>query len=197
MPSFETHIYCAAAVGLAGTALAAVHMHWSWPAAALAGLAGCAGGILPDLDSDTSRSVRVVGGLVSLVLAVAAVRYLTAHGMPAMKTAVYGAALLLIFNTLGVWIFKKTTRHRGMFHSLPLALAFGAALAGAFAPFGKNAALVVGAAGAAGVLSHLVLDAVFSLRPGPLKLWSGDFWATAAFWAAAAAASAWAWVTLT
>lgn len=196
MPSFNTHIYSSAAIGAAGTALGLSWQGWPWPVAALAGLAGWAGGMIPDLDSDTGRPVRIVGGLVSLVLTVGLVHVLLERLQEPLRAALVGAGLLILFNTVGIWLFKAVTRHRGMFHSLPAALAYAAGLAALFAPLGQSPALGAAAVGLAGVLSHLILDAVFSLSLGPLKLWSNKARPSLLAWLILAALTALAWTRL-
>ena len=182
MPSFKVHI---AASSLAGTAVASLGITWQgWspPVAVLAGLAGFVGGMVPDLDSDSSSALRLIGVLVSVILAVAAVHMLSRMNTAPLVTALGGAGLLLVFNTAGVSAFKALTRHRGMWHSLPTAAAYGAALAVVFAPLGRTAAWGVAVVGVCGALSHLLLDAVFGLTLNPLKLWSDSKGASILTW---------------
>ena len=183
MPSFKVHIAASSLAGVAVASLGVTWQGWSPPVAVLAGLAGFVGGMVPDLDSDSSSALRLIGVLVSVILAVAAVHMLSAMKTSPLETALGGAGLLLVFNTAGVSAFKALTRHRGMWHSLPTAVAYGAALAAVFAPLGRTAALGVAVVGVCGVASHLVLDAVFGLTLNPLKLRSDSRGAGILAWA--------------
>ncbi|MFH1137194.1 MAG: metal-dependent hydrolase [Pseudomonadota bacterium] len=168
MPSFRVHTGVSGVVGMTGALWGMSALNWGPDAALAAGLAGWAGGLVPDLDAAAGRPVRLAAGAVSLAAALGALYFLEDLGTPPKLTAELILGLLLVFNTLGVYLFKRLTTHRGMFHSLPAALTYAAALAAAFGPL-VGPALV----GLAGVLSHLVLDSLMSVSLKPLKLWSG------------------------
>lgn len=197
MPNFGTHMTASGLVGAAGAVWGTARWGWDPGLAFMAGLAAFAGGLTPDLDSDTSRGARWAGAAVSLAAAGAAVLYLVHRGRPSGEWLLAGLVTLVVFNTLGVACFKSVTRHRGMFHSLPAALAYGAILTAVLAPSGARPALGVGLLGAAGALSHLVLDALFSLSLNPLKMWSRETWPTILAWLAAGVPAVLAWRGLT
>jgi membrane-bound metal-dependent hydrolase YbcI (DUF457 family) len=90
-------------------------------------------------------------------------------------------------------LLRGFTIHRGMFHSLPMALMYGSGTALVFGSLGKNAALAVGLVAGAGVLSHLVLDAAAGFTLGPLKLCSRRIGPSLAAWFFALLLTALAW----
>jgi membrane-bound metal-dependent hydrolase YbcI (DUF457 family) len=182
MPSFTFHMYASSAVGIAGMAYGLTYLDWNPATAVLGGGAGVVGGMIPDLDSDTGRPVRIVSGLVSLILIAGVVQYALALGWPPTHVALLGGAALLFFNIFGVMAFKSLTRHRGMFHSIPAVIAYGAALAVGFGSLGRDIALPMAVIGLGGGLSHLLLDALFSLSLDPLKLKNKDQGATLFAW---------------
>lgn len=182
MPSFKVHIAVSATLGVTGAALGMSWQQWGADVSMLAGLCGFAGGMMPDLDSDSGKPVRIAGGLAGLVLSIGLIYFLHRMNTPPLTIALTGAAMLFILNTAGVKAFKTMTRHRGMFHSIPAVLIFGSALAGIFAPLGFRAASGAALVGMAGFVSHLILDGVFSLTLKPFKLWSKDRLASCFAW---------------
>lgn len=202
MPSFTTHIYASTAVGAAGAALGMSYAAFDAPTAVLATVAGLAGGMVPDLDADRGRPLRIAGGLVSL--AVVGGTMFTLRSLPDGKSTVFtpdnilliGLGLLFLFNTVGLEAFRRLTRHRGMFHSLPTAFAFGALLAVVFAPLGAEKSLLLSLVGLTGVMSHLLLDAIFTPTLTVFKWWSRNTTAAVTAWICALGLTAWAWRSL-
>jgi membrane-bound metal-dependent hydrolase YbcI (DUF457 family) len=107
-----------------------------------------------------------------------------------------GLGLLFLFNTVGLEAFRRLTRHRGMFHSLPAALAFGALLAVLFAPLGQEKAVILSLVGLTGVMSHLLLDAIFTPTLTVFKWWSKNTLAAVTAWVCALGLTVWAWKML-
>jgi hypothetical protein len=136
------------------------------------GLCGMAG-MLPDIDSDTSRSFQECIYLAAGIAAVLTVHRLQEFGFE-HDILLLGGAFMFLFVRFGVGEFvKKTTTHRGMFHSIPAAFFAGEIVF--FLSTGtiderifKASALTVG------YLSHLMLDEICSVDSnGRLKKSSG------------------------
>lgn len=128
---------------------------------------GWVGSIAPDVDSDSSRPLRLIfNGLAALMPPVLLwrVEWLHANAERAMLFWAVGAALIHWPVRL---FFKHFTRHRGIIHSVPAALIFGghcfllAYHEDAARPFMWAA----GGVGTIGYLTHLALD----------ELWAVDF----------------------
>ena len=160
MADFKRHVICSSATGVVGggTAYACgVPLATCLVSAGLCGLAG----MLPDVDSDSSRSFKTCLHIAAVIGAM-----LTIQGGRMLRIehdwVIFAASCVFFFilNVVGSTI-KKLTVHRGMIHSLPAAI-----IAGQFMYLvseGDTKARIVKALGLfAGFLSHLILDEVYS-----------------------------------
>lgn len=85
---------------------------------------GTLGGLLPDVDSAHSKSIRVGFNVLSLLMTIMIIF---------VKSSTY--SLIEMFTVVGLVfvgiryamldIFRKISKHRGMFHSIPVALIWG------------------------------------------------------------------------
>lgn len=149
---------------------------------------GTLGGLLPDIDSDGSRSLKIAFSLLSSLLAFLLVFHL------APRFSIVELCLVWLGMFLGIrygvlWIFTRLTVHRGIFHSIPAAALFGFGTAAAahhgygLEPF---PAWMAGAFISFGYLLHLVLDELSSVDVAEaalrrsfgtaLKLFSRKYW---------------------
>jgi len=165
MANFNTHFMVAASASavLSGTLLS---MEVLEPTQAVMAFAlGTFGGLMPDIDSDRSKSIGVGFTVVSLLLTTLSVF---------VKSTTYSLLEMLImagvvFGTVRfglIDLFRKISKHRGMFHSIPVALIWGvstAILMHLF--FGLNALVswVYGIMVTWGYLVHLILDEIYSV----------------------------------
>jgi len=166
MASFQTHIAVAGAASLAGAGICMQSGLASDSQALLLLVLGSMAGILPDVDSDHSISIRMVFGLLAFATAAALVfAFMGKQPLP----------VLLLLALLGVAVvrmvlypaFAHMTVHRGLFHSIPaallaglLAILSGAWLLGWHARFCWLAGLFV----SGGYLLHLLLDEMYSVN---------------------------------
>ena len=118
--------------------------------------------MLPDIDSDTSKSFQECIYLTAGIGCILTASWLR-HHYNDPDLALLGGAFMFLFIRfiVAMWI-KKVTTHRGMIHSIPMAilsgeLMFFVATGTVQERFVKAAALV------AGFLSHLILDEVYSI----------------------------------
>lgn len=134
---------------------------------AVCGLAGglCGlSGILPDLDSDTSIPVREIVAFSAAVLPMLMVERFEVLGLSYESMALAGAAVYLLVRFGFGRFLKKSTVHRGMFHSLPAAIIAGLlAFLVCHSP-DSGARLFLSLAVFSGYLSHLLLDEFYSIR---------------------------------
>ncbi|UQZ89191.1 hypothetical protein C4J81_08260 [Deltaproteobacteria bacterium Smac51] len=204
MPNFETHITISAVGSALLTAYGTARFGWDGAIPSLAFFAGAAGGMVPDLDSNTSKPRRLAGALVGVSAAVGIAGFVTSSGpflnrpwtwAPALGAA---AAAFLLFNfAVMELVLKKHTRHRGLFHSLAVPFLYGGLLACLATPRGADTAIAVWLLGIFGVLSHLLLDAAKSLSLNPLKLATADLAASTRLWLATMAVTLAAFIRLT
>jgi len=176
---------------------------WDGATPALAFAAGAAGGLTPDLDSDSSKPRRWAGGVVATAAAVGAGGFLTAPGPfldrpwsagPAALAALY---LFILVNVLFFKVLHRFTQHRGLLHSLAVPFLYGGLLALLAGPRGTTTAMAVWLLSLFGVFSHLFLDALHGLSLNPLKPATGDLAASTWLWTITALATLAAFLRLT
>lgn len=127
-------------------------------------LCGTIGGLLPDLDSDTGKPLALLFGLISVIIPVTLLKYVSAYFVvtPEFLVAYFVLAYLLI-NYVILEGVKRVTRHRGIMHSIPFAVFCGEAGALVFLSSGKHMAMAAGIAVFIGAMIHLILDELNSV----------------------------------
>lgn len=162
MASFKTHISFGVLIGIVAAALALSYslisdnmvLFWIFCAVFI-------GSILPDLDSDDSTPVKVLFMIIGAVSACLAVLYLFQEGETDLRISIGIPVIIFILVRFGVSaIFKKFTKHRGIFHSIPALLI---AMIGSFMLLDRYDMLpqdkiIIALALGAGFLGHLILD---------------------------------------
>lgn len=161
MAGFRTHITVSTLCGV-GFGLAARAVGFSPETAFLAAGATAVGGMLPDLDSDSGVPVREMSGLAAAVVPLFLVPRLVTAGMSYDGILAALVALYLLVRYGLCWLFKMTTVHRGMFHSIPCMVVFGLIVYLEYQGDLRNRLLLAGGV-MLGFLSHLVLDEVYSV----------------------------------
>lgn len=191
MPNFEAHITVSAVGSALLTAYGTARFGWDGAIPSLAFFSGAAGGMVPDLDSDSSRPRRFAGAVVGASASVGFAGFVSSSGeflnrpWPREMVLAGAALVFLLFSFVCMeLVLKKYTRHRGLFHSLATPFLYGGILACLATPRGADTAVAVWLLGIFGVLSHLVLDAAKSFSLYPLKLATGDLAASARLWLA-------------
>ncbi len=166
MANFSVHIGSAGALSLAAAgACAQQGLVDHGEAAMLIGL-GTVAGVLPDVDSDHSISVRMVFGLLGFAMA-AAIVFLFLDRQP-LGWLLGWAVLAAVFMRHVVYpAFARLTVHRGLFHSVPAALLCGlgtASLALGVLHWSYMLSWLAAAFVSGGYLLHLVLDEIYSVN---------------------------------
>lgn len=168
MGNFKQHLTCSTLTGIAIGGIA-YQFGFSTPTCLLsAGLCSMAG-MLPDIDSDSSRSfqecIYLAAGLCSVLLA----DRLRLHNID-RDIIMLAGAMMFLFVRFGVGdVIKKITAHRGMFHSIPAAIFSGQIVF--FLTTGTiEDRLFKACALSAGYLSHLILDEICSIDSTGKKL---------------------------
>ena len=163
MPGYKTHI---TASSICGTALGGVSFLFGHvaPVTAIYGGVLCAiGGLVPDIDSEKSTSFRkclaIVAGFSSLLL----VSRLRDYFLDPQAVAIIGGG-----NFLFAWFFlgrviRKATVHRGMCHSIPMAVLTGE-ITFLLSSGDMNERLYCGVSMVIGILVHLILDEFCSVQ---------------------------------
>ncbi|MDR1395566.1 MAG: metal-dependent hydrolase [Deltaproteobacteria bacterium] len=188
MPNFETHISAAALVSAVAVAAGSILFEWDKTASSLAFLAGLSGGMIPDLDCDTSKPRRLAGVFSGLGCAAMAVGYVTGTGRflhrpwPLEQVILAAAGTFFLFNTVFMQILSSRTKHRGLFHSLAVPFLYGGLWSCLAAGQGGRTIMAVWFLAVLGVFSHLFLDAGKSMSFDPLKVASQDLRASTRLW---------------
>ncbi len=163
MADFKTHISTSTMLGI-GYGVGAYFV-WDIPAqhcVIAAGLCSVAG-MLPDLDSDTGVPVRETLCFLSVLIPVLMIPRFQALGMSA-ETIVFASLLIYVGFRFGVGkLFKKYTKHRGMWHSIPAAMIAGLATFIVCLSPDLSIRLFKSWAVVLGFMSHLVLDEMFAV----------------------------------
>ncbi len=165
MADFRTHLCVAAAGG-------AVVAHGGWQAElwtaweALPVLALVAfGGILPDIDADRSKAIRLIFNLLAVPGVVAGVLVLQGRLDTGGLLLACGAIYLAVRHLAGA-LFSRFTVHRGLWHSLLAASLCGlitVALSQQLFTQPDNLAWAHGVAVTLGFTIHLTLDELYSV----------------------------------
>lgn len=172
MANFNTHL----SVAFVASGMSALVLH---KAGILTGaefllctVVGTLGGLLPDIDLDSSVPARIGFNVLALLTAFLVVMYWTTVMSLASLMVVW--LLTYVIMRYGVFnLFSSLTVHRGVVHSLPY-LAIMALLLVDMSFYGlKYSAVLSWSLGVfllAGSLIHLVLDEVYSVNVFGLKL---------------------------
>ncbi|MGO2132794.1 MAG: metal-dependent hydrolase [Halomonas sp.] len=172
MADFRTHM--TVAVG-AGAVLALGGWHsgiWSLLQAAPIAVLVAFGGILPDIDSDHSRAVRLVFNATA-VLAVIAGAFILRLRLDAGTLLVVCCGLYLGTRYLLSAVFKRFSVHRGIWHSWLAAGLCGLAVTAVSYRLLEQSARLAWAQGGAltiGCLIHLLLDELYSVDLGGARI---------------------------
>lgn len=163
MANFQTHISTSSTLGVAYGFGGHFLFDLSIPHCMVAGALCSVAGMLPDLDSDSGIPQREMLCFVSVLVPMLMLRRMEALGLD-KEMMVFCAGLMYVFIRFGIgWVFKRYTKHRGMWHSLPAALIAGmATFLVCLSPelavrIYKSWAVVVG------FVSHLILDEVYAV----------------------------------
>ncbi|MGZ8189729.1 MAG: metal-dependent hydrolase [Methylococcaceae bacterium] len=165
MANFTTHLTSAAAAS-AGAAVLAVNVHLiSLTEVPWLIFLGVVGGMLPDIDADNSRPVRLLFNILALMSAYAMLQ------MVKNQTGSYQvlmiAAVTYLLVRYGVFaLFNNFTVHRGIFHSILAALFFAflmTCISHYFLHWNIVHAWLNGVFITIGFIVHLLLDEAYSV----------------------------------
>src|SRR5262249_34170488 len=125
MASYRGHLVFSATLGAAYGAAAAWQWGMDWGPVLLGAGLTTLGGLLPDLDSDSSVPVREVFGLAATVTPLLLTRRIMSHGFTGEQTLVILCAIYVLIRYGIRALLARLTVHRGMFHSIPAMLIAG------------------------------------------------------------------------
>ncbi|MBR4833330.1 MAG: metal-dependent hydrolase [Thermoguttaceae bacterium] len=163
MPGYQTHVGWSAGVGVGLASAAHLFYDVSLPQSIFGGALCALGGVLPDVDSDSSRSFQrclsTIAGAFSLLLA----SRLRDFSLAAESVVMIGATAYFLIFYVGGKIVKACTVHRGMCHSLVFGL-IAAEIVFILSSGDSELRLFKSASVFLGVLVHLTLDEIYSVE---------------------------------
>lgn len=172
MAGFKMHVtvssVCGAVTGVATVKLLGHPIETGF----LVGCLTAAGGMLPDLDSDSGVPVREMSGLAAAVVPLLLYNRIRAAGLTheGVLAALVLAYLVIRYGAAN--LLKHVSVHRGMFHSVPAMFIAGLLVyLGYHCSDAEQSTRYVLAVGVMiGFLSHLVLDEIYSVDFNGLRV---------------------------
>lgn len=165
MANFNTHMVGAAIVsGTSATALMMTHA-FPLPTLAIYFILGVIGGLLPDIDSNSSIPVRWAFNVLGVMAGFFLVLSIGAHYSLAELVLLWSLSFIIVrYGILA--LFNKLTVHRGLIHSVPASAFFAlGTVVLAVRVFGVPPlhAWFYGIFILIGFLTHLILDELYSV----------------------------------
>lgn len=169
MAGFKTHITTSSLFGVGYTGVG-IYLGLPIESSLIAGGLCGIGGMLPDIDSDTGVPLRESMGFLAAIVPILMLDRFRELGLNYEQMVLVCGAMYLFVRFGVARLLSRYTVHRGMFHSLPAALTFAGV---AFLVSGCTDLQLryFKAAGVfLGVMSHLMLDELYSVE------WKGGRW---------------------
>lgn len=165
MANFNTHLSVAttASAMISGTLLSMEVL--SPNQAVIAFVLGTLGGLLPDVDSAHSTSIKVGFNVLSLLMTIMFI-FVESSTYSLVEMFIMSGLVFLGIRYGFLELFRKISKHRGMFHSVPVALIWGtvvAILMYFFFALNSLVSWVYGLMITVGYLVHLILDEIYSV----------------------------------
>jgi len=165
MANFNTHLFVASAAGV-GVGLLAVNTHLIAAGDILWFVfLATVGGMLPDIDSDNSRPVKLLFNVLALMCS-AGVLQMLKDSYPPYQLLLFAVGAYLFVRYAVFALFNSFTVHRGVFHSLLAAVFFAflmTCISYYFLHTGVLLAWLNGVFIAVGFIVHLLLDEIYSV----------------------------------
>jgi hypothetical protein len=127
--------------------------------------AGVIASIVPDIDSDTSRPLRIIfGGLAILLPPILIWRIPWLYASLLRVLVFWALSFYMIYSPIK-WLFKRKTRHRGIIHSIPAAIIYGGIAFSLvhYEAHDRRLQFAVGLSSIIGFLVHLTLDEIWAV----------------------------------
>ena len=164
MANFSTHINTAALGGAVFASFLALNTGIDTKTSLFCFGATIIGGILPDIDHDKSTPLKIMHFVFANLISFFII-YKYIDSLKVLEIIALWFGINLITGIL-FYIFKKTTKHRGMIHSIPTAFLFWfltSFFLYKFVGFDISKSYIIGMALFLGYLIHLVLDEIYSV----------------------------------
>ncbi len=121
------------------------------------------GSLLPDIDSDTSTPLKFLLGYVGVLLPIVCLEQFVES--PTMEIKILVVVIGYFFlRDIASQLFLKLTRHRGVFHSIPMAIIVGQCVFFLFYDSSFDARVLFSCAVTIGFCVHLIMDELWSVN---------------------------------
>ncbi|MDA7980888.1 MAG: metal-dependent hydrolase [Pirellulales bacterium] len=170
MADFKTHITTSTIVGMAYGGVAYTQFGLPADQCVLAAGLCSVSGMLPDLDSDSGVPLRESLSFAAAVIPMLLIDRFRSWGMSADSMILATAGIYLFIRFVFGKALRAYTVHRGMFHSIPAVIIFAEV---AFLLCGSDdlqRRLFLSSAVTVGVLTHLLLDEIYSVNLKRLRI---------------------------
>ncbi|PHR97942.1 MAG: metal-dependent hydrolase [Blastopirellula sp.] len=170
MAGFNTHITTSTVVGIGYGSIAWAVFNVNPVTCMLsAGLCSVAG-ILPDLDSSSGKPVKETTSVIAAIVPLLMIDRWTKLGLSPESMALAGVLCYIVMRFGVAEFFKRYTKHRGMWHSVPAAIS--AALFAFLVVSGTEIEIRLFKAAAVfvGFMTHLVLDEIWSVERNGVRV---------------------------
>ena len=172
MANFNTHFTVAAgASAVVSATLLSMEVVTPEQAVIAFGL-GTLGGLLPDVDSAHSTSIKVGFNVLSLLMTIMLI-FVKSSTYSLVEMAVVASLVFIGIRYAFLEFFRKISKHRGMFHTVPVAVIWGIVVASMcqwFFDLNSLVAWVYGFMITWGYLVHLILDETYSVDLGNRRM---------------------------
>jgi membrane-bound metal-dependent hydrolase YbcI (DUF457 family) len=196
--NFIHHISGGVVAGAACGA-AAAHFFDQPPVDAVAiGVLCCASSLLPDIDSPQSKPTEMLFGMTSVLAPVFLVQGIGVQHLTPSEIILVALLGYTVVQYVLRRLMQRLTVHRGIFHSIPMALIWGAIVYLAFRHAVPSTQEIAAAAAILGFFVHLAIDEMFSfinfegIRLSPKQSFGSAF----KFFAPSLAANMFAYIVL-
>ncbi|HHS92144.1 MAG TPA: metal-dependent hydrolase, partial [Campylobacterales bacterium] len=128
MANFNTH-FTVAAVASATVSATLLTMEVVTPEQAVIAFGiGTLGGLLPDVDSAHSTSIRVGFNVLALLMTIIII-FVKSATYSLVEMALVASLTFVLIRYAFLELFRKMSKHRGMFHTIPVAIIWGIVVA--------------------------------------------------------------------
>jgi len=175
MASYKTHLHYAAGISIFFSILLSKSKLINSVNIILFFCMGMLGGILPDIDSDNSNSLKNIFSILAIFTAFLII-FKTVKYYSIVELLILWSVCFYLIRYVIFKLFKRLTIHRGLFHSIPCALFFCilvSIICNYFFQMNSFESWFSGIFLLIGYLVHLILDEIYSIEFSKKRLkWS-------------------------
>ena len=172
MANFNTHFTVAAGASAVVSATLLSMEVVTPEQAVIAFGVGTLGGLLPDVDSSHSTSIKVGFNVLSLLMTIMLI-FVKSSSYSLIEMLIVASLVFMGIRYAFLEFFRKISKHRGMFHTIPVAIIWGIVIAIMcqwFFDLNSLISWVYGFMIILGYLVHLSLDELYSVDLGNRRM---------------------------